>query len=139
MESVLSSFPASMAVSSCAPMNARTRTTSPTTKVGANTTKAIPTASGIPVLIRLVNSEEEGASTIEIIYVDASVSLFFFDLSGTIRETYILDFDQMIYDETIKVEFLHRVRGEIKFESVDKLTEQIAADVEITREYFSKH
>ncbi|MFL2640723.1 MAG: bifunctional riboflavin kinase/FAD synthetase [Dehalococcoidia bacterium] len=54
-------------------------------------------------------------------------------------ETYILDFDQMIYDETIKVEFLHRVRGEIKFESVDKLTEQIAADVEITREYFSKH
>ena len=53
-------------------------------------------------------------------------------------ETYILDFDQMIYGETIRIEFLHRVRDEIKFESVDKLTEQIAADVEITREYYSK-
>ena len=53
-------------------------------------------------------------------------------------ETYILDFDQMIYGETIRVEFLDRVRGEVKFESVSKLREQIAADVEITREYYSK-
>jgi riboflavin kinase/FMN adenylyltransferase len=53
-------------------------------------------------------------------------------------ETYILDFDQMIYGEIIRVEFLDRVRGEVKFESVSKLREQIAADVEITREYYSK-
>ena len=74
-------------------MNARTRTTSPTIKVGANTTKAIPAASGIPVLIRLVNSEEDGASLIEIIQVDASVSLFFFDLSGNICETCFLELE----------------------------------------------
>jgi len=53
-------------------------------------------------------------------------------------ETYILDFDRMIYDETIKVEFLRRIRGEIKFETVNKLTEQIALDVDATREYFAK-
>ena len=53
-------------------MNARTRTTSPTIKVGVNTTKAIPAERGIPVLIRLVNSEEDGFSLIEIIQVDAS-------------------------------------------------------------------
>ncbi len=53
-------------------------------------------------------------------------------------ETYILDFDRMIYDETIRVEFLRRIRGEIKFETVNKLTEQIALDVDATREYFAK-
>ena len=74
-------------------MNARTRTTSPTIKVGANTTKAIPAASGIPVLIRLVNSEDEGDSLIEIIQFDASVSLLFFGLSGNIRETCFLDLE----------------------------------------------
>jgi len=74
-------------------MNASTRTTSPTIKVGANTTSAIPAASGIPVLNRLVNSEEDGALLIEIIQVDASVSLLFFDLSGTMRETFLLDLE----------------------------------------------
>ena len=34
-----------------------------------------------------VNSEEDETSLIEIIQVDASVSLLFFDLSGTILET----------------------------------------------------
>tara|TARA_B100000686_G_scaffold283748_1_gene306880 strand:- start:74 stop:367 length:294 start_codon:yes stop_codon:yes gene_type:complete len=82
-----------MAVSSCAPINASTRTTSPTTKIGANTAKAIPAASGIPVLNRLVNSEEDGALLIKIIQVDASVSLLFFDLSGTMRDTFLLDLE----------------------------------------------
>ena len=50
-------------------------------------------ASGIPVLIRLVNSEEDGASLIEIFQGDVSFNLLFFDLSGTIRETCLLVLD----------------------------------------------
>ena len=69
MESLLSSFPANMVVSSYAPINARIRTTSPRIKVGASTTSAIPAASGIPVLTLLVNSEENGASYIEFVKV----------------------------------------------------------------------
>ena len=61
-----------------------------------------------------------------------------FDDKALSVETYILDFDPMIYDETIRVEFLRRIRGEIKFETVSKLTEQIALDVQDAREYFAK-
>ena len=61
-----------------------------------------------------------------------------FDDKALSVETYILDFDRMIYDETIRVEFLRRIRGEIKFETVSKLTEQIALDVQDAREYFAK-
>ena len=61
-----------------------------------------------------------------------------FDDKALSVETYILDFDRMIYGETIRVEFLRRIRGEIKFETVSQLTEQIALDVQDAREYFAK-
>ena len=82
-----------MVVSSLAPINARTRTAIPTIKVGANTTMAIPVASGIPVLKRLVNSEEGVDSLIEILQVEALVSLFILDFSETIRVTCFFDLE----------------------------------------------
>lgn len=48
-------------------------------------------------------------------------------------ETHILDFDADIYDEVIKVTFKKRIRDEIRFESKEKLTEQIVIDVESAR------
>lgn len=52
-------------------------------------------------------------------------------------ETYILDFDQDIYGEEIKVEFIKRLRDERKFSSVNDLIVQIRKDVEQAREIFS--
>jgi riboflavin kinase/FMN adenylyltransferase len=49
-------------------------------------------------------------------------------------EAYILDFDQEIYDETLTLEFIIRLRDELKYESVQALVEQIARDVAQTRE-----
>lgn len=51
-------------------------------------------------------------------------------------ETFILDFNENLYDEMIKVRFLHRIRDELKFDSLETLTEWIAKDVEIARNYF---
>ena len=48
-------------------------------------------------------------------------------------EAYILDFDKDIYGEELKIEFITRLRDELKFNSVDALVEQIWKDVEETR------
>jgi riboflavin kinase / FMN adenylyltransferase len=45
-------------------------------------------------------------------------------------ETHLLDFDHDIYGQTIDVSFEHRLRGEMKFPSIDALVAQIADDVE---------
>lgn len=51
-------------------------------------------------------------------------------------ETYILDYHDDLYHHYITVEFLHRLRDEIRFDSHEALMEQIARDVEDTRQYF---
>lgn len=48
-------------------------------------------------------------------------------------EAYILDFDEDIYGKELKIEFVARLRDELKFDSVDALVEQIWKDVEETR------
>ncbi|MDE3077003.1 MAG: bifunctional riboflavin kinase/FMN adenylyltransferase, partial [Chloroflexota bacterium] len=60
-----------------------------------------------------------------------------FDASRRTVESYVLDFDGDLYGQTIAIEFLHRLRPEQKFDSVEALREQMARDVEQTREYFS--
>ena len=48
-------------------------------------------------------------------------------------EAYLLDFDRDIYDENLQLEFVARLRDELKFESVEMLVEQILEDVKQTR------
>jgi riboflavin kinase/FMN adenylyltransferase len=57
-------------------------------------------------------------------------------VGGTERtvETYLLDFDADIYDEEMDVEFVARLRDELKFESLDALVEQMGYDVRRARE-----
>ena len=51
-----------------------------------------------------------------------------FGLKNPQLEVHILDFDEMIYGETLGVEFVEFIRGESKFESIEKLIETIADD-----------
>ena len=49
----------------------------------------------------------------------------------------MLDFDGDLYGQAVAVRFVHRLRGEQRFDSVEALVEQIAADVEATRRLLS--
>ena len=44
-------------------------------------------------------------------------------------ETYILDFDKNIYGQSLSISFYEKLRNELTFNSVDKLIEQMKADV----------
>ena len=46
-------------------------------------------------------------------------------------ETYILDFNNNIYEKEIKVYFIVRIRDEIKFNNIDELTKQLKKDKEV--------
>ena len=51
----------------------------------------------------------------------------------TSLEVHILNFDRDIYNETIRVEFLSKIRDEQKFDTLDKLVEQLKTDREIVQ------
>ena len=52
-------------------------------------------------------------------------------------ETYVLDFEGDLYGREMRVEVLHRLRGEQRFASLDALVAAISADVEAVRAYFA--
>ncbi len=51
-------------------------------------------------------------------------------------ETHIIDFQEDCYGNVITVEFVHRIRDEIKFDNIDDLKERIQQDIELTKKYF---
>ncbi len=53
-------------------------------------------------------------------------------------ETYILDFEGDLYGRELRIEVLHRLRGEMKFEGIDALSRAIDADVQAARDYFAE-
>lgn len=59
--------------------------------------------------------------------------------SRAVLEVHLLDFDRQIYGAHVTVHFLHKLRDEMKFDSLDTLRTQIAHDVEQTRQYFAEH
>lgn len=48
-------------------------------------------------------------------------------------EAHLLDFQDEIYGEDVKLEFVRRLRNELRFDSVDALLEQIWKDIEDTK------
>jgi len=52
-------------------------------------------------------------------------------------ETHLIDFDQDLYDQVIRVRVLHRLRGEKKFSGVDELRAQITRDRDRAIRYFN--
>jgi riboflavin kinase/FMN adenylyltransferase len=49
-------------------------------------------------------------------------------------EAYLLDFDRDIYGQQVKLEFVSRIRDELKFNSVESLISKIYEDVDKTRD-----
>lgn len=51
-------------------------------------------------------------------------------------ESYIFDFDNDLYGDSLRVRFLHRIRDERKFNGIDELKSQIERDTRRARNYF---
>jgi riboflavin kinase/FMN adenylyltransferase len=65
--------------------------------------------------------------------VNVGLNPTFGDRDTPIVEAFIIDFDQDLYDETIEIEFTHRLRDELRFTNVDDLVTQMHSDVERAR------
>ncbi|MDE2343716.1 MAG: bifunctional riboflavin kinase/FAD synthetase [Betaproteobacteria bacterium] len=53
-------------------------------------------------------------------------------------EVHLFEFDQDIYGHRIHVHFLHKLRDEARFESLEALTRQMACDAQAARDYFAQ-
>ncbi|HEX4979055.1 MAG TPA: bifunctional riboflavin kinase/FAD synthetase [Acidimicrobiales bacterium] len=56
----------------------------------------------------------------------------------SLLEAYLLDFDGDLYGEEARVRFVARLRGEVRFDSVEDLVAQMARDVSDTRDVLSR-
>lgn len=63
----------------------------------------------------------------------------FSELSHISLEVNILDFDEDIYGEFLKVEFYSKIRGEKTFDNRDGLIQQLTSDQQYIRKYFTEN
>ena len=61
-----------------------------------------------------------------------------FEKKELLIESNIFDFNESIYGENIKIDFIERIRSEKKFDSVEELIENIKKDVSYAKEVFKK-
>jgi riboflavin kinase / FMN adenylyltransferase len=53
---------------------------------------------------------------------------------GLLVEAFILDFEGDLYGQELRLDFIERIRGEKRFDSVDTLVAQMHRDVEDIRQ-----
>jgi riboflavin kinase/FMN adenylyltransferase len=99
----------------------------PTANVAAPFEKAIP-ANGIYACWATMDGQHYRAA------ISIGVRPTFESVQSENRvEAYLLDYEQDIYGKSLTLEFVARLRDELKFSSVDALIAQINADIELTR------
>jgi riboflavin kinase/FMN adenylyltransferase len=99
----------------------------PTANIGYSHEKIIP-ANGIYACWAYVQDEKSRAA------INIGINPTFTpDKQIPNVEAHLLDFDREIYEQDVRLEFVARLRDELKFDSVDVLVEQIWKDVEETR------
>jgi riboflavin kinase/FMN adenylyltransferase len=99
----------------------------PTANIGYSHAKIIP-ANGIYACWAYVQGEKSRAA------INIGINPTFTpDKQIPNVEAHLLDFDREIYGQDVRLEFVARLRDELKFDSVDVLVEQIWKDVEETR------
>lgn len=64
---------------------------------------------------------------------------FYAEAHASLLEAHLLDFAGDLYGERVKVRFVAHLRGEVRFESVDALTEQIGRDCDEARRILSSN
>jgi riboflavin kinase/FMN adenylyltransferase len=62
---------------------------------------------------------------------------FYVEAHASLLEAHVLDFDGDLYDEHVRVRFVARLRGEVRFETPEALVDQIRLDCEEARALLS--
>jgi len=102
----------------------------PTANLEVRAERAVP-ANGIYAVFALLGEERyQGVTNIGVRPT--------FDNGERIVETHILDFEGDIYGCDLVVEFVERLRPEVRFPSVDELVAQIRRDIAIAREILAR-
>jgi riboflavin kinase/FMN adenylyltransferase len=107
----------------------------PTANVRTASFAAVP-ADGI-YAGRVVRIDEWGNTLTELPALPAAISVGSnptFEGRHRSVEAFVLDFDADLYGQNLGVEFVHRLRGMVKYDSVGALVEQMHSDVARTRE-----
>lgn len=60
------------------------------------------------------------------------------DGSRSLLEVHLFDFDAQIYGSYVEVVFLHKLRDEVRFASLDALKQQIELDAVVARDWFAQ-
>ncbi len=97
----------------------------PTANVQTNSELAIP-GDGIYATWAYIGDQRHKAAT------SIGVRPTFGEGKRTI-EAHVLDFQGNVYDQSIRLEFTHRLRDEMAFQSAEELKDQIQLDVELVR------
>ncbi len=59
-----------------------------------------------------------------------------FDQKDLHIESFIIDFDRVLYGENIGINFLKKIRNQMKFRTPDELARQLKNDLQTTKAYF---
>jgi len=94
----------------------------PTANLDIDTEQAIPTE-GVYATLAYINDKAYNSMT----YVGASPT---FDDSRSIIEVFILDYSGDLYGNELKIDVIERLRGGKQFDTIEKLKQQITADIE---------
>ena len=97
----------------------------PTANIEVGPDMAVP-GNGIYATLAFVDGERHMAAT-------SIGTRPTFDGKGRTIEAFLLQFDSNLYNRELRLEFVQRLRDELKFDSVDALLEQMELDVEQTR------
>jgi len=62
-----------------------------------------------------------------------------FESSDVTIESHVLDFDENVYEDEVRVYFHRLLRREKRFASIEELTGQIRRDIDETRGFFQRH
>jgi riboflavin kinase / FMN adenylyltransferase len=63
---------------------------------------------------------------------------FYETAHASLLEAHLLDFDDDLYDERARVSFVARLRGEVKFDSVEALVAQMHRDCDDARQVLAE-
>lgn len=98
----------------------------PTANIGLGPLQALPD-DGIYAAWATVDGQRYRSAT------SVGIKPTFHDEAPRVVEAFVLDFDGDLYGKNVRVEFVERLRGQEKFDTVDGLVEQITKDVDQAR------